>query len=113
MSKTLTLSEAKARLSELVATVEQTEEELVITRNGRPAAVLISAEEFDSWQETHAIQRNPALMQEIKQGLAQLKKGRVFSFEEVFGEKKKLHYLIHQEVLKLKVKLMVMKYVVL
>ncbi|MCH8039957.1 MAG: type II toxin-antitoxin system Phd/YefM family antitoxin [Nitrospinae bacterium] len=86
MSKILTLSEAKARLSELVATVEQTEEELVITRNGRPAAVLISAEEFESWKETREIQRNPALMQEIKQGLAQLGKGHRFSFEEVFGE---------------------------
>ncbi len=86
MSKIFTLSEAKARLSELVATVEQTEEELVITRNGRPAAVLISAEEFESWKETWEIQRNPALMQEIKQGLAQLEKGHRFSFEEVFGE---------------------------
>ncbi len=86
MSKTLTLSEVKARLSELVATVEKTEEELVITRNGRPAAVLISAEEFESWKETRDIQRNPALMQEIKQGLRQLEKGQSFSFEEVFGE---------------------------
>ena len=86
MSKTLTLSEAKARLSELVATVEQTEEELVITRNGRPAAVLLSAEEFESWQETHDIQRNPVLMREIKQGISQLEKGESFSFEDVFGE---------------------------
>ncbi len=86
MSKTLTLSEVKARLSELVANVEKTEEELVITRNGRPAAVLISAEEFESWKETRDIQRNPALMQEIKQGLRQLEKGQSFSFEEVFGE---------------------------
>ncbi len=86
MSKTLTLSEAKARLSELVATVEQTEEELIITRNGRPVAVLISAEEFESWQETRDIQRNPALMKEIKEGLSQLEKGQSFSFEEVFGE---------------------------
>ena len=82
----MTLSEAKARLSELVATVEKTEEELIITRNGRPAAVLISAEEFESWQETRDIQRNPALMREIKQGLSQLEKGQCFSFEEVFGE---------------------------
>jgi len=86
MSKTLTLSEAKARLSELVATVEQTEEELVITRNGRPAAVLISTEEFESLQETRDIQRDPTLMQEIKQGLAQLEKGQSFSFEDVFGK---------------------------
>jgi prevent-host-death family protein len=86
MSKTLPLSEIKARLSELVATVEKTEEELVITRNGRPAAVLISAEEFESWKETRDIQRNPALLLEIKQGLGQLEKGQSFSFEEVFGE---------------------------
>jgi prevent-host-death family protein len=86
MAKTFTLSEAKARLSELVAAVERTEEELVITRNGRPAAVLISADEFESWQETREIQRNPALMQEIKQGLAQLGKGHRISFEEAFGE---------------------------
>jgi len=86
MSKTLTLSEAKARLSELVAAVEHTEEELIITKNGRPAAVLISAEEFDSWKETRRIQRNPALMQEIKTGLAQLEKGQTFTFEDVFGE---------------------------
>lgn len=86
MAKTFTLSEAKARLSELVAAVERTEEELVITRNGRPAAVLISADEFESWQETREIQRNPALMQEIKQGLAQLGKGHRVSFKEAFGE---------------------------
>ena len=86
MSKTLTLSEAKARLSELVAKVEETEEELVITRNGRPVAVLISAEEFESWQETREIQRNPALMREIRQGLKQLDNGQSFSFEDVFGE---------------------------
>lgn len=66
MAKTLPLSDVKARFRELFAAVERTEEELVITRNGRPAAVLISADEFESWQETREIQRNPALMQEIK-----------------------------------------------
>ena len=86
MAKTLPLSEAKARLSQLVADLEVNEEELIITRNGRPAAVLISADEFASWQETREIQRNPALLREIKQGLKQLEKGQRFTFEEVFGE---------------------------
>jgi prevent-host-death family protein len=86
MTRILPLSEAKARLSQLVAAVEENEEELIITRNGRPAAVLISADEFTSWQETREIQRNPALMREIKQGLRQLQKGQHFSFEDVFGE---------------------------
>jgi prevent-host-death family protein len=40
--KTLPLSEVKARLSGLVKTVSDTDEEIVITRNGSPAAVLVS-----------------------------------------------------------------------
>ncbi len=86
MARTLPLSEAKARLSQLVADLEVNEEELIITRNGRPAAVLVSADEFASWQETREIQRTPELLREIKRGLKQLDKGQRFSFEEVFGE---------------------------
>jgi len=86
MARVLPLSEAKARLSQLVADLEVNEEELIITRNGRPAAVLISADEFASWQETREIQRNATLMREIKRGLRQLEKGQRFTFEEVFGE---------------------------
>ncbi len=86
MPRIMPLSEAKACLSELVADLEKEEGELVITRNGRPAAVLMSADEFESWQETREIMCNRALMQEIKRGLGQLKKGQKFTFEEVFGE---------------------------
>jgi antitoxin YefM len=86
MARTLPLSEAKARLSQLVADLETNEEELIITRNGRPAAVLISADEFASWQETRMIQHDPTLMREIKRGLRELEKGHRFTFEEVFGE---------------------------
>ena len=86
MARVLSLSEAKAHLSRLVADCEKDEEELVITRNGRPAAVLMSADEYEGWRETREIMRNRALMKEIRQGLRQLEKGRRFTFEEVFGE---------------------------
>ena len=86
MVKVLSLSETKARLSKLVADLEKDEEELVITRNGRPAAVLISTEEYESWRETTAIKHNRALMSEIRKGLRELEKGRLFTFEETFGE---------------------------
>ena len=86
MARVLSLSEAKAHLSRLVADLEKDEEELVITRNGRPAAVIISAEEYESWRETREIRRNRALMSEIKKGLRQLEKGQRYTFEEVFGE---------------------------
>ena len=86
MSRVLSLSEAKAHLSRLVADLEKDEEEFVITRNGRPAAVLMSADEYEGWRETKEIMRNRSLMREIRQGLRQLEKGQRFTFEEVFGE---------------------------
>jgi prevent-host-death family protein len=83
--KILSLSEAKMKLSELVEAVYSTDEEIVITKNGRPAAVLVSPEEFESWKETIEIASSPDLMEEIKQGLAALKKKRkLYTLEELF-----------------------------
>ena len=86
MARVLSLSEAKTQLSRQVADCEKDVEELVITRNGRPAAVLISADEYEGWRETREIMRNRALIREIRQGLRQLERGRRFTFEDVFGE---------------------------
>jgi antitoxin YefM len=83
--KILSLSEAKMKLSELVEAVYSTDEEIVITKNGRPAAVLVSPEEFESWKETIEIASSPDLMEEIKQGLVALKKKReLYTLEELF-----------------------------
>lgn len=83
--KTLSLSEAKAKLSGLVEEVERRDEEVVITRNGRPAAVLVSPDEYDSWRETHAIRADRDLMREIRAGLAALKrrKARLYTLAEL------------------------------
>ena len=74
--KTLPLTEAKSKLSGLVKRVAALDEEVVITRNGRPAAVLVSPAEFESWKETVAIRENRPLMREIRAGLRALKAGR-------------------------------------
>jgi prevent-host-death family protein len=72
------------KLSELVDSVESTDEEIVITRNGRPAAVLISPDEFESWKETLAVKADRDLMQEIRTGLKALKKqNRLYTLEEL------------------------------
>ena len=75
--KTLSLSEAKMKLSGLVELVKATDEEVVITKNGRPAAVLVSPEEFESWKETIAVRSDTDLMKEIRKGLKALKTGKV------------------------------------
>lgn len=85
--KTLPLSEVKARLSELVDEVEGRDERIVITRKGRPAAVLLSQDDLESWQETLDVTSDRALMREIRRGIRQIGKGQAVSYEEVFGEK--------------------------
>ncbi len=74
------------KLSSLVASVNTTDEEVVITKNGSPAAVLVSPNEFESWKETIAIRSDLPLMQEIKKGLKSLnnKKARIYTLDELF-----------------------------
>ena len=63
--KTIPLSEAKAKLSSLLDSVEGHDEEIVITRNGRAAAVLVSPGDFESWKETVAVRSDADLVAEI------------------------------------------------
>jgi prevent-host-death family protein len=85
--KTLSLSEAKMKLSGLVEAVKTTDEEVLITKNGSPAAVLISPDEFESLKETIAVRSDAALMNEIKKGLKALKvkKARLYTLDELFS----------------------------
>jgi len=87
VAKTLPISEVKARLPELVTGVQERDEEVVVTRNGRPAAVLVSYAEFESLKETLDVLSDPELMRQISRSntfFATGKKG--LSFEDVFGE---------------------------
>ena len=83
---TLSVSEAKMKLSSLVESVNSTDEEVVITKNGRPVAVLVSPDEFESWRETISVHSDSDLMKEIKKGLTALKKGKasLYTLEELF-----------------------------
>jgi antitoxin YefM len=83
--RTVPLGVAKAKLSRLLDTVETSEESVTITRHGKPAAVLVSPDEFDSWQETLAIRGDPGLMREIRRGLSALRRTRrLYTLDELF-----------------------------
>ena len=84
----LSLSEAKIHLSRLVDRVNTTDEEIVITKNGRPAAVLVSPDEFEGWKETLLIRSDSAFLKEIKKGIKTLKhkRAKLYTLEELFEE---------------------------
>ena len=87
MSRTLPISEVKSRLPELVTGVAEREEEIVVTRNGRPAAILVNYDEYRRQRDTLDILGDPGMMKQIRQSrrfYAKHVKG--LSFEDVFGK---------------------------
>ena len=75
MSETLPLSSVKAHLSEIVDRVEGEHDRVVVTRNGRPAAVLISQDDLDGLEETLAIMSDSAVMADIRESEQALAEG--------------------------------------
>ncbi len=72
--ETTSLADAKNRLSELVTEVQGTWERVLITKNGRPAAVLMAPEDLDSLIETLEVLSDPdamAAIRHVESGAAQ------------------------------------------
>ncbi len=88
MIQTLPITKAREDLTSLVANAKSRLDEYIITVNGYPAAVLMSAAEYDSLKETNEILDNPQLMAAIKEGEEDIRMKRVHDWEEV---KKELH----------------------
>jgi prevent-host-death family protein len=87
MSKTMPISEVKTRLPELVSGVEEREDEIVVTRNGKPAAVLVNYDEYERLKETLDVLSDPASMRQIAHSKSYYaKSGQGQSFEALFGE---------------------------
>ena len=78
------LSEAKTHLARLLAEVEDLGEEVVITRSGRPIAVLMSLSEYEGLQETLEILADQKLSKAIERGLKEAAAGDLLTHEDVW-----------------------------
>lgn len=83
MSRTLPLSEVKAKLSEVVDEVVTTQERVTVTRNGRPVAILLSTDDLEAIEETLTILSDPAAMREIQQGREAIARGDVVTKDDI------------------------------
>jgi prevent-host-death family protein len=81
--ETLPLAEIKKRLSEIVDRVESRHERVVLTRNGRPAAVIVSPDDLESLEETLEILSDPTALDEIHKAQSELEAGQYLSAEEL------------------------------
>ncbi|MFT5207828.1 MAG: antitoxin YefM [Candidatus Omnitrophota bacterium] len=76
------ISEARGRLPELIKKMTKTGKHLIITKNGKPDAVLLTPNEL----ETLEIKADGELLKSIVRGQADLQKSKLYSHDDVFGD---------------------------
>ena len=82
LSAVLPASQARANFYDLLDEVSDKLRRFTITLRGKVKAVVMPAEEVESWEETLEIMSNKKLVAQINEGLDDIKHGRVISLDD-------------------------------
>ncbi len=83
---TIPLAEAKARLSAVLDEVRDTHERVVITRNGRPEAVILAVSDLEAIEETLDLLSTPGALEQMRQAEADIAAGKAIGADELRQE---------------------------
>lgn len=86
VTRIVPFTEARAHLTELLDDVQARHEHVVITRRGRPAAVVVSPEEWEALEEAVEILHDEELLAALRESEKDVEAGRLFSLDEVRRE---------------------------
>ncbi|MHB8512472.1 MAG: type II toxin-antitoxin system Phd/YefM family antitoxin [Actinomycetota bacterium] len=89
MAKTVPVKELRAELAELLDDVADRREHVIVTRRGRPAAVIVPIDEYEGLEETAEILSDPAAVRAIQRGLADFKTGRTATLDDLRADLEK------------------------
>jgi antitoxin YefM len=74
--RTLSYAQSLARFDEVLDSVVDDREEVVITRDGRGSAVIVSLDEYEALRETVHLLRSPANAHRLLDAIERLETGR-------------------------------------
>lgn len=77
------MSRAKDRLNELVDAASRTREQVTITKNGSPAAVLVGVDEWEALQETLFWLSEPDIRESVAKARDELAEGEAFDEAQI------------------------------
>jgi prevent-host-death family protein len=86
VAKTVPVREFRTNLSELLSDVADRRDHVLVTRNGRPAAVLVPIDEYEALEETAEILSDASTLAAIEAGLAELADGKTVTLEDLQRE---------------------------
>lgn len=84
---TISATDARARLYELLEEVEKLSKRVVITSHGKTKAVLVNADELEGLEETIEVLRDKRAIASIAKSMKEIKAGKIIPFEDVVGAK--------------------------
>jgi antitoxin YefM len=80
---TQSLAAVKAHFSQVIDDVAGTHERVTVTKNGRPVAVILAVEDYESLMETLEILSDRPAVADIREAERQMEQGQVFREEQV------------------------------
>jgi antitoxin YefM len=83
MTKFMSLAEVKAKLSEVLDDIESTQEHVVVTRRGKPVALIMSADEYEGLEDTLDILSTPGALDEIREARAEIDRGEYYTADQI------------------------------
>ncbi len=78
------ITQAKAKLLDMVRQLQGTNDTIAITKNGVPEVVLLSMKKFNGLLETIDVLSDPAMMEQIQASSQDVKTGNLIDLDEAF-----------------------------
>lgn len=79
------ITKAKSDLLEIIRRLESLEDAVAVTKNGVPAAVILSVDKYEGLLETLDILSDEKTMKSLRVSMRQARKGKWLKYEEVFA----------------------------
>ena len=86
MTKSVTLKELRPRLPKIISEIDSKMDRFIITKRGKPIALVMSIDDYESLLETLDVLSDKKLMGKIKEAEADIKKGNVKSLDKIEKE---------------------------
>ena len=87
VNKVVSSAEARASLASLLNAIEDLDEHVIITRRGKPSAIILSYEEYERLLETLDVLSDPELMKAVQEGEEDIKRGDIASLNEYLKDR--------------------------